>query len=667
MSDSSNPFIIPVGEKRSSVDFIRKGILSAHQLKLLPLVGDIDFMTLLIPGQINVVQGITLSFLGSDYDSTLDEDLWKGLFSCYSRYCEQLNRPFQLADRKKDVAQFLQVNSRFVTPAHKALQGGLDAIEGRYDDSFFSSMYFRKFNLSSGEGLAFKCLLMVFSACFPSLESVLMAFSSSAVTVQELMFRCYCHAKEGKGLIDSSQTQKFSGVVSVSGKEKEISLVTISDDMLERLKRAHESASSTKMEMLSNDEACQQVSIYCRRMGVMPGYEYSMSENSRAHAPNHICRLVIYGMNFPWTPPYRSQKDARRCAAAHVAPFLLHALENSVRTEINYSGMLQEWTSRRHLLSPSYSYEQRGTSFRCTVKVGEQEFVGSFAFSQTKARHSACQIALDELGGPAMRNVKGEFMEISRRLFGCVVFPVLLDGTGPPHRTLHRFVLTLWDQRFVSSYRLTKKDAELDCISQFVQFFRDRDPALRQLAQYCDLMGFSEPEEYVDPSQPLKKFSFDQCVISEDKGEWHRLVKGTKVSIPSLSPIGISASVFEILKDPLFKKDSMEFEVKEFFGDSLLYFIVSKECCDAGLDDGPYELTRRRSSAVCNSNLARLYDILGFNEKVSPLYTLKRKADCIECLIGELFDPDDVNSERSVLLLSICRLALYHGERVLVE
>eukprot|EP01129_Flabellula_baltica_P017344 TRINITY_DN958_c0_g1_i1.p1 TRINITY_DN958_c0_g1~~TRINITY_DN958_c0_g1_i1.p1 ORF type:complete len:337 (-),score=55.05 TRINITY_DN958_c0_g1_i1:139-1149(-) len=84
-----------------------------------------------------------------------------------------------------------------------------------------------------------------------------------------------------------------------------------------------------------------------------------------------------------------------------------------------------------------------------------------------------------------------------------------------------------------------------------------------------------------------------------------------------------------------------EFEVLEFYGDSVLYETISKFIMETRRFMDPHLMTQLRTSCIKNESLAKVYDILSMESLLPAKYQgvtkkVKTKGDIVEAVIGEL-------------------------------
>eukprot|EP01121_Diplochlamys_sp_Union-15-3_P004737 TRINITY_DN14943_c0_g1_i1.p1 TRINITY_DN14943_c0_g1~~TRINITY_DN14943_c0_g1_i1.p1 ORF type:complete len:349 (-),score=53.55 TRINITY_DN14943_c0_g1_i1:207-1253(-) len=132
---------------------------------------------------------------------------------------------------------------------------------------------------------------------------------------------------------------------------------------------------------------------------------------------------------------------------------------------------------------------------------------------------------------------------------------------------------------------------------------------------------------------------------------------------------------FRVLNESLrVDDDSTAFEVLEFYGDSFLLERISSFIMQTRRFMNPHLMTVLRSSIVQNKNLAVVFDNLNLGQllppETSPL-TLKRKADVVEAIIGELAEAapkDDSNSSQiSNCLQELLAYICYTGDQAYFE
>jgi dsRNA-specific ribonuclease len=113
-----------------------------------------------------------------------------------------------------------------------------------------------------------------------------------------------------------------------------------------------------------------------------------------------------------------------------------------------------------------------------------------------------------------------------------------------------------------------------------------------------------------------------------------------------------------------------EFEVLEFYGDSVLYERISSFIMHTRRFMNPHLMTTLRSFIVQNRNLALCYDTLGIQTLlVNPPAEMpfKEKADVIEAIIGELAEAADEeglqHAQASKTLSEVLTYICYLGEK----
>eukprot|EP01130_Rhizamoeba_saxonica_P007085 TRINITY_DN2839_c0_g1_i1.p1 TRINITY_DN2839_c0_g1~~TRINITY_DN2839_c0_g1_i1.p1 ORF type:complete len:204 (-),score=32.11 TRINITY_DN2839_c0_g1_i1:14-625(-) len=110
-------------------------------------------------------------------------------------------------------------------------------------------------------------------------------------------------------------------------------------------------------------------------------------------------------------------------------------------------------------------------------------------------------------------------------------------------------------------------------------------------------------------------------------------------------------------------RSTNEFEVLEFYGDSVLYERTSKYIMTTRRFFNPHLMTQLRTQCVRNNNLARVFDTLGLQTLVPQRdiddlkMNLKARADVVEAILGELAEKRCENA-----LSQLLSFIMYVGE-----